>query len=63
MKFEGNTETSATVPSWDGHVLLIFFLAAVYPEDSPVLGHCKGEPVYSRTNVHTVSVGGEEGTG
>lgn len=27
---------------------------AVYPEDSPVLGHCKGEPVYSRTNVHTL---------
>lgn len=28
---------------------------AMYPESSEVLGYCRGEPVYSRNSVHTVS--------
>lgn len=28
----------------------------IYPEDSQILGYCKGEPVYSRNCVATVSV-------
>ena len=43
-----------------GLYVLNFFLPplpppALYPEDSPVVGHCKGEAVYARSNVHMVS--------
>ena len=38
---------------------MIVHCTAIYPEDSEVLGHCKGEPVYARENVHMVR--GREG--
>lgn len=36
--------------------LLAHLPPAIYPEDSPVLGHCKGEAVYARSSVHTVRI-------
>ena len=35
--------------------ILIFYSSAIYPEESQILGYCKGEPVYARECVHTVS--------
>ena len=29
--------------------------AVLYPRDCEVVGHCRGEAVYSRKNVHVVS--------
>ena len=28
---------------------------AIYPEDSKILGSCRGEPIYAREHVYTVS--------
>lgn len=38
----------------NSEVKLALFLA-IYPEDSRILGSCRGEPIYAREHVHTVS--------
>ena len=38
----------------NGEAKLVLFLA-IYPEDSRILGSCRGEPIYAREHVHTVS--------
>ena len=37
------------------HNTVILKHLAIYPEESQILGYCKGEPVYARQCVHTVS--------
>lgn len=60
LKFEGSakpfTEGSAPLLS----LLCMCLSVAIYPEDSEVLGHCKGESVYARSNVHMVRGSGRE---
>ena len=35
-------------------IIIQQYFAAIYPEDSQIIGYCKGEPVYARECVRTV---------
>ena len=53
LKFEGR-EFNLT-PKIYSALIILFLHSAIYPEESQILGYCKGEPVFARQCVHSVS--------
>lgn len=56
LKFEGKRNIILRMFKGGVSILLIFLPPAIYPEDSKILGSCRGEPIYAREHVCTVSL-------